>query len=145
MPRIKISLPDSFVFRTEIPLRIGDINYGGHLGHDTYLPLVHEARVQFFDKLGYTEMDIGGYGILLSGVKIEYLNEGFYGDNLIINIGVENFHSYGFDLIYQLNSKKDNRELGRVLTAIVLFDYNVRKVARVPDQVLDKFRSLKKL
>ena len=143
MARIKVKLPDKFIFATEIPLRIGDINYGGHLGHDVFLPITHEARIQFLDKMGYNEMDLGGYGIMISGVVIEYIKESFYGDDLIVNIGVTNFHKYGFDIIYQLVSKKDNAEIGRVLTALLLFDYNARKVVRLPEQVIDEINSLK--
>ena len=143
MARIKVKLPEKFIFTTEIPLRISDINYGGHLGHDVFLPITHEARVQFLDKMGYSEMDLGGYGIIVSGVVIEYIKEGFYGDNLIVNIGVTKFHKYGFDIVYQLISKKDSSELCRVLTAVVLFDYTVRKVARLPEQVVENIKSLR--
>lgn len=142
MARIKVKLPDKFIFTTEIPLRISDINYGGHLGHDVFLPITHEARIQFLDKMGYSEMDLGGYGIIISGVVIEYIKEAFYGDNLIVNIGVANYHKYGFDIIYQLVSKKDNSELGRVITALVLYDYGIRKVARLPEQVIETINSL---
>ena len=52
MARIKITLPTHVDFSTEIALRIGDINYGGHLGNDAVLALVHEARVQLFVSQG---------------------------------------------------------------------------------------------
>ncbi|MGI9553940.1 MAG: acyl-CoA thioesterase [Thermodesulfobacteriota bacterium] len=142
MARIKVKLPENFIFTTEIPLRISDINYGGHLGHDVFLPIAHEARIQFLDKMGYTEMDLGGFGIVISGVVIEYIKEAFYGDNLIVNLAVDKFHNYGFDIIYQLVNKKDNTEIGRVITAIVLFDYSIRKVARLPDQVVENIKNI---
>ena len=47
MPRVKVALPATFPFRTEIPVRITDLNYGGHLGNDALLGLLHEARVHF--------------------------------------------------------------------------------------------------
>ena len=31
MARISVDLPEHFPFEMEIPIRIGDINYGGHL------------------------------------------------------------------------------------------------------------------
>jgi hypothetical protein len=39
MARVKIDLPDKFIFKTEIPIRINDINYGGHLGNDAVLSI----------------------------------------------------------------------------------------------------------
>ena len=46
MARIKLTLPERFPFTTTIPIRITDLNYGGHVGNDTVLALLHEARVQ---------------------------------------------------------------------------------------------------
>ncbi len=62
MARVKLDLPDAFEFTTEIQVRIGDINYGGHLGNDTVLSLIHEARVRFLQKYNFREANIGGIG-----------------------------------------------------------------------------------
>jgi hypothetical protein len=43
-----------------------DINYGGHLGNDAVLSLVHEARVRFLKQQGYTENNIEGAGIIMA-------------------------------------------------------------------------------
>ena len=47
MPRVIVELPKKFIFSTDIAVRISDINYGGHLGHDSIISLIHEARVRF--------------------------------------------------------------------------------------------------
>ena len=52
MERIKINLPETFTFSTIIKIRITDINYGGHVGNDSFLSLVHEARLQFLASNG---------------------------------------------------------------------------------------------
>ena len=78
MARIKINPPKKFDYSTDITLRISDINYGGHLGHDSILSLAHEARVRFFTSNGFTELDAFGPAIILSDVAIYYKSEGFY-------------------------------------------------------------------
>ena len=47
MARIKIDLPESFTFSTEIPIYIGHINYGHHLDNAALISLVSEARVRY--------------------------------------------------------------------------------------------------
>lgn len=47
MARISIDLPSTFTFSATIPVRITDLNYGGHVGNDTILSIIHEARVQY--------------------------------------------------------------------------------------------------
>ena len=86
MARIKIELPDTFSFSCQIPVRITDINYGGHVGNDTVLSIIHEARMQFFKKLGYTEMNFAGTGMIMADVAIEFKSELFYGDVVIASV-----------------------------------------------------------
>ncbi len=142
MARIRVKEPENFIFSTELPVRISEINYGGHLGHDAILPITHEARVRFLKKLKYTEMDFGGPGIVLSGAIIEYINETFYGDTVIIKIALSGIHKNGLDFVYQLENKKKNVPIARVLTSIIFFDYEIRKVVRTPDEVIKKLESM---
>ncbi|MER3447075.1 MAG: thioesterase [Candidatus Dadabacteria bacterium] len=134
MARIKIDLPEEFDFSTEIPLRIGDINYGGHLGHDSVLSLTHEARVRLLRKYGFTEMDIDGSGLIISDAAIVYRSEAFYGEILKIDISICEFSKYGCDFVYKITEKETGREIARAKTGIVFFDYENRKVSLVPDK-----------
>ncbi len=58
MARIKIDLPDSFYFSTLFSVRITDLNYGAHVGNDTVLSFIHEARVRYLQSLGYSELNL---------------------------------------------------------------------------------------
>ncbi len=84
MPRIKLELPDKFHFHTEIPVRITDLNYGNHLANDALLSILHETRIQFLGHLGYTEVNIEGYGIIMGDAAIIYKSQSYYGDILKI-------------------------------------------------------------
>ncbi len=138
MARIKMEFPANAEFSTEINLRISDINYGGHLGHDSILSLTHEARVRFFRHYGFSELDVDGPGIILSDVAIVYKSESFYGETMKIDVAVCDFVKYGCDLVYRLTEKDMGREVAIVKTGIVFMDYAERKVAPVPG----KFKQL---
>ncbi|MBD0333762.1 MAG: thioesterase, partial [Chitinophagaceae bacterium] len=75
MGRIKVELPQQFIFHTTIPIRISDLNYGGHLGNDSILSLVHEARVQFLQQYNCKELDVYGVGLIMSDAAIEFKQE----------------------------------------------------------------------
>lgn len=141
MHRIRIDLPENFIFSTEIEVRISDINYGNHLGHDTFLSLTHEARVRFFNKYNFTEMDIDGYGIILSDAALVYKNESFYGDRINIKIGLTDFNKYGCDIIYLLENSEKKIEICRAKTGIVFYDYKNKKVVNMPKVFEEKFIS----
>jgi len=138
MPRVELELPERFQFVTEIPLRITDINYGGHLGNDALLSLLHESRVQFLRQYGFTEMNVDGRSIIMTDAVLVYRSEGFYGDVARIEIAVSNMQSHGCDFIYKVTNKETGKELARAKTGILFYDYEKKKILQVPK----KFKSL---
>ena len=134
MPRVKVALPDTFSFTTEIPVRITDLNYGGHVGNDALLGLLHEARVQLLQHLGHPEFDPAtGLGHIMADVAIEYKGEGFYGDTLRIQMGATDLSKYGFDVVYWVHNQA-GREIARAKTGMLCFDYNTRKLRPLPEE-----------
>ena len=139
MSRVKVSLPPSFSFAIQLPVRITDLNYGAHLGNDALLGLLHEARVQFLASLGATEFDPATrLGFIMVDVAIEYKGEAFYGDVLTIEVAANDPGKYGFDIVYHLKNQ-DNKEIARAKTGMLCFDYNVRKLRGLPPELAAHF------
>ncbi|MCO5240512.1 MAG: thioesterase family protein [Chitinophagaceae bacterium] len=146
MPRIKLELPDSFSFLTTIPIRITDINYGGHAGNDSLLSIIHEARIQFLQQQGYNEQNFAGVGLIMSDVAIEFKKELFYGDIIYIAVTAAAFERVSFDIFYKLDTFR-NGNLVTVATAktgMVCFNYAIKKVAPVPEEAIRKLSEVKK-
>jgi acyl-CoA thioester hydrolase len=133
MTRVKLQLPTNFLFHTEIPIRISDINYGGHLGNDALLAIVHEARIQFLQNLGYSELDIEGAGMMMTDAIIVYVSEGFYGDLLFVEVGTTDFQLTHCDVVFRLTNTTSKKEVARVKTGIAFFNKQTRKITAVPD------------
>ena len=143
MPRTKLVLPEHFPFTTEIPVRITDLNYGGHVGNDSVLSLIHEVRVQFLRHHGYQELDVAGVGLIMADVTIEFKSELFYGDTLRGSIAAAEFSRVGFDLYYKLEKLAGDKwvTVSNARTGMVCYDYSVKKIARVPVEVMNKLLS----
>jgi acyl-CoA thioester hydrolase len=133
MARIKIELPQEFIFSTELPVLIGHINYGGHLDNGAVIDIVSEARMRFFKSLGFSEGDIEGAGIIVADAAIQYKSEAFYGETLIVEYNVRDFSRVGCDLVYRITEKTSGRELARGKTGVVFFDYDKRETVPVPE------------
>ena len=145
MARIKIDLPSTFSFSTNIPVRITDINFGGHVGNDTILSLVHEARAQFFTFCGYTELDFAGAGTIMSDVAIEYKNQTYYGDSILASVAVGEITKVAFDLFYKLEKRSADGRLVPVAFAktwMVCYDYDLKKVTAIPEEAIKTIRGL---
>lgn len=136
MARVKIELPEKMSFTTQIQVTIKDINYGGHVGNDSILSIIHEARIRFLASLGYKEMDHeNGVGLIMTDAAISYKGEGFHGDIFDIAIGVGDISSFGFDIFYRITTNRQDKTIiiTEAKSGMIYFDYNERKVGRLPD------------
>ena len=140
MQRVKIQLPEVFSFSTEIAVRISDVNYGGHVGNDAILGMLHEARLQFLKHHGYSEMDFGGYGMIMADVAIEFKNEAFYGEVITASVTAAGFHRVGFIIFYKLEKDTDGKKLTVAIakTGMVCYDYGQKKIGTIPPGVAEK-------
>ena len=140
MPRIKIDLPGSFSFITHIPIRITDLNYGGHVGNDNILSIIHEVRVQFLAANGYEEMNVAGVSLIMSDVGIEFKNELFYGDVIKASVAADGFSKIGFDIFYKLEKEVGGKNISVVIakTGMVCYNYNVKKISSIPEEARKK-------
>jgi acyl-CoA thioester hydrolase len=143
MARIKIDLPEHFSFTTVIPIRITDLNYGNHVGNDTVLSIMHEARVQFLQHHRYKELDLAGVGLIMSDVAIEFKSEIFYGDIIKASVIASEFSRVGFDIFYRLEKQTDGKDIIVAIakTGMVCYNYELKKIALVPLGVKEKLIS----
>ncbi len=140
MPRIKIEPADKFFNITiKIPVRITDINYGNHVGNDSLVSIVHEARVQFLNQHGYTELNIEGVGLILSNLVVEFINESFYQDIVEVKMGTVDISGVSFELFYQLSTVRNNKEfiIANAKTTMVCYNYLLKKVVSIPPILKD--------
>jgi len=146
MARIKIDLPENFSFTTSIPIRITDVNYGGHVGNDTILSLIHEARLQYLRQLGYSELEFAGVGLIMADAGIEFKNELFYGDIVTVSIGCTDYSKVSFDMYYKLEKVLHNDTVKQTIlvaaakTAMVCYDYTNKKIVAVPEEARRKMQ-----
>jgi len=140
MGRIKIELPENKVFSTELSIRISDINYGRHVGNDSILTLMHEARLRWIISLGYKDETYlaKDTGIIVADAAIVYKNESFYGDKLTIELYLGDRHKYGFDLYYLLLN--GDKEIARGKTGIIMYNYIIKKVSTIPESMMKIFK-----
>jgi acyl-CoA thioesterase FadM len=132
--RVKIEFPaESPRASFELPVRIGDINYGGHLGNDSVLSLIQEARMQLLAKGGFTELEAGGHGLIMADVQVAYRGESFYGDVLLVEVFVSELDKRSFNFLYRVSTQRDGMRIpvADARTGMVCFDYKQRKITAI--------------
>lgn len=140
MERIKLQLPEQFSFTTELSIRVTDLNYGGHVGNDVFLSLLHEARMQYLHQHGYTELDFAGAGIIMADAAIEYKHELSFGDKIRISVTATGFDKLGFDIFYliELLTPNSTKVAGKAKTGMMCYNYAEKKKMAVPTAAISK-------
>lgn len=133
MERIKIELPAAWAYETRLRVRIGDINYGQHLGNDATLALLQEARLRWLAQQGWSEKNVGGCGLIMADAAVVYKNQAVYGDELAVSIAATGVDRMAFDLVYRMTRLSDGAEIVHAKTGMVCFDYERNRPARMPD------------
>ncbi len=140
MQRIKIELPEQFSFSTNIQVRITDLNYGGHVGNDSFLSLIHEARQQYLNHYGYSELNFENTGLIMTDVGLEFKRELNYGNIVQIQVQAANFDKLGFDIYYLLEIVHPDKNIvaGKAKTGMLCYDYANKKKVSVPLTAIEK-------
>jgi acyl-CoA thioester hydrolase len=135
MPRIRIDLPESFSFSTSFAVRVTDLNYGNHVGNDKVLSILHDARMRYLQSLGYSELNMEGVSMIMADAALVFKNEMYYGDEILVSIRPAEFSRVGFDLLYKMEKKTEDRLVTTVeaKTAMICYDYGLKKVVPLPE------------
>jgi len=132
MSRVKITMPEQFLFSLQRAVGISDLNYARHLDSVSMVRIVHEARLQFLADLGFTEANIFGLGMVVTDLAVDYQSESFANDVLNIEVGVGRFNRYGCDICFQITNTALDRVVCNAKTGVVFFDFDKHKIALVP-------------
>ncbi len=137
--RVKIEWPaGESIGKVTLPVRIGDVNYGGHLGNDKLLLYAHEARMQVLQTCGLTEFDCGGHGLIMADAEIAFKAEAFWGEVLQVTLFAGGATGSSFSLYYLLEKEVAGKSVtvAEVRTGMVAFDYDSRKVVALSKKIV---------
>jgi acyl-CoA thioesterase FadM len=137
MGRQKIELPEKLLASVSIAVRITDINYGNHVGNNSIVEIIHEARAQFFKSHGFTELNVAGTGLIMSELLVGFKNESFYNDVLEINLFSGEISGVSFELFYEISTNRNGQRIIIALakTEMVCYNYEIKKMRPVPEEL----------
>ncbi|MGL5051318.1 MAG: acyl-CoA thioesterase [Fusobacteriaceae bacterium] len=129
------------IFKTDYKVGIGDINYGGHMGNEVSLRLFQQVRVEFLNSLGLSELNIGqALGVIQVESYVKYKKEVYFGNLLLLEIKKINFGKSSIEFVY--NIMNENKEVAlEGTTTLLAFNYENKKVARVPKSFIELIES----
>lgn len=134
---MKLELPSTWQYSTEIEVRVTDLNYGNHLANQQFLAFAQEARLKYFKLFGYTELDFGGVSLIQADAAITFKSEGHLGEIVRVDLSAEVAGNSSFNVFYRFWNINKQRLMAELRTAIVCFDYKVGKPIGLPQNVIN--------
>ena len=144
MARIKLNFPDDqFCYSTDLAVRITDINGANHLGNDSMISMISEARARFLFDFGVEHS--ADDQIIVTDLATTYLAEAFARDELRFEIGVMDFNRYGGDIIFRITRPADATLIALAKSGFVFFDYAAKRVVPMPDSFAGRFPKVNRI
>lgn len=115
-----------------------DINYGGHVGNERALLFFQMARMNFFESLGLSEMNLGeGAGVIQKNGFVEYNKQLFLDDKIFIKIIDIELSKTSFNIKYEIYNDKEEKVINGS-TLLVCFDYSTHRIKKIPESFKEK-------
>lgn len=140
MARLTLAFPeDQFCFSTQLTVRVTDINGAQHLGNDSMISMISEARARFLFEFGVQETESDGTGIIVTDLATTYRAEAHARDQLLFEVGVMDFNKYGGDVIFRITRPADGKLVAMAKQGFVFYNYKHGQVVPMPDDFRAKF------
>jgi len=141
MARLKLDFPeDQYYYATQLTVRVTDINGANHLGNDSMISMISEARARFLFDFGLEDTLGQDVGTIVTDLATTYRNEAHARDQLLFEVGVMDFNTYGGDITFRITRPRDQALVAMAKSGFVFFNYKSRKVVPMPDAFSGKFQ-----
>ena len=137
IPRAILQELPEYRFKFKITVQKSDLNYAGHLGNDSLVSIIQEARVELFKELDCSELDLGDgrTGIIIGDLVVNFEGEAFKGDELMFESQFGDVTHKSMRLYHRVSKTNDNELIALVETGLVAFDYTTRVISKWPDEL----------
>ncbi len=133
MKKIKYSRTD-FEHWTYLQTRWRDLDAMGHINHAAYLTFMENARLEFYDSLGFNSRNSGQVnGIILASMNVQYHQQVNHPSNLEVGQRIVRVGNKSFDMITSIFIKENEFPVLSALFTLVAFNYKLNETIAVPD------------
>ncbi|MES2019573.1 MAG: thioesterase family protein [Pseudomonadota bacterium] len=140
MARLRLDFPEEqYYYSTLLTVRVTDINGANHLGNDSMISMISEARARFLYEFGVRETEGDGTGIIITDLATTYRAEAHARDQLLFEVGVMDFNKYGGDITFRVSRPGDKTLIAMAKSGFVFYNYKRSEVVAMADDFRAKF------
>ncbi|MBB3230321.1 acyl-CoA thioesterase [Halomonas stenophila] len=138
MERVRLAFPEADIrHRHPLTVRVTDMNYGRHLGHDALVSLLHEARISALAALGLAEGDMGGYPSVAADLAVQYQAEARWPDALVVDTAIPAPGRRTITVYHRIRREADAAVVATARLNLMLVDPAAGRPVSIPGAVRD--------
>ena len=104
----------------------------GHINNTSYFIYLEEARIKFFQQLGYG-MNLQDWNFILASTKCDFLSQGYFNQKLVISSYISKIGSKSFQLEHDITCEETNVLIAKANAIIVYFNFKEQRSENIPD------------
>lgn len=131
------------VFEHKIKVRIDDINFGNHLDSSKLSSLLHNTRALFLESHGQNELNCFGVSLILLNLNINYKNQAFFNDELILKLSLVSVDGAKILFSYIVSNYKKNIVIATAETLMATFSIEKQRIVKPSKDFLHFLKTIK--
>ena len=124
-------LASTFPYQYHLEVVFRDLDAMGHVNNAVYFTYLETARLRYLKELLALE-DLLQVPVIMAEATCSYKSPAFYGENLLIGLGISRFGTKSFVMMYQVETDR-GRVVATAQTVQVMYDYAAGQTIPIPD------------
>ncbi|WP_026695732.1 acyl-CoA thioesterase [Peribacillus kribbensis] len=116
---------------TQVTVRFCETDALGHINNTSYFIYLEEARIKFFELLGYS-MDVKDWSFILASTKCDFVSQGYFNQILSIKTYVSKIGTKSFQIEHEITCAQTGELIAKGMAVIVYFNFETQKSEVLP-------------
>ncbi|OLS39926.1 thioesterase family protein [Bacillus sp. MRMR6] len=120
----------------QVNVRFGETDALGHINNTSYFIYLEEARIRFFETLGYN-METGDWKFILASTKCDFVSQGYFNQTLNIKTYVSKIGTKSFQIEHDMIDQKTEELIAKGNAIMVYFDFDKQQSEPLPELLIE--------
>lgn len=124
----------------QIQARFGETDALGHINNTSYFVYLEDARIRFFESLGYS-MKLDDWKFILASTKCDFVSQGYFDQLLTIKTYVSRIGAKSFQLEHDIICSQTQQLIAKGNAVVVHYDFKKQMSEALPELLKEGLKS----
>lgn len=126
---------------TQVKVRFCETDALGHINNTSYFIYFEEARLAFMEELEF-EVESKNQNIVLASTKCDFINQGFFHQELTVRTYVSRIGVKSFSLDHEIICSRTKQLVAKGSDVVVHFNFDRQESEAIPESLREKLKGV---